>query len=87
MASGGAPIKIRIVKGSESRHGAVRGLRQRMGAGSLRDKIDVDANYKRMVTYGCIPENARAVHLGVASHNLFDIAYAMLLRAENAVEQ
>ena len=51
------------------------------------DKISVDANYKRMATYGCLPENAKAVHIGVASHNLFDIAYALLLRAEYSVEK
>src|SRR5262249_31100975 len=33
-----------------------------------------------MVTYGMQPEHAHAVHLGIASHNLFDVAYAMLLR-------
>ena len=45
-------------------------------------KVEVDANFKRMVEYGCRPEHARAVHLGVASHNLFDIAYG--LRAARA---
>ena len=44
-------------------------------------KAEVDANYKRMVEYGCRPEHAEAVHLGVASHNLFDVAYGLLLRA------
>ena len=52
-----------------------------------RKKLEVDANYKKMVTYGCEQDHAQAVHLGVASHNLFDIAYAMLLRAENSVER
>ncbi|MCM8540826.1 MAG: bifunctional proline dehydrogenase/L-glutamate gamma-semialdehyde dehydrogenase, partial [Lentisphaeraceae bacterium] len=33
------------------------------------------------------PENAQAVNIGVASHNLFDISYAMLLVAENGVEK
>ena len=46
----------------------------------------MDANFKRMVEYGCRPEHARAVQLGVASHNLFDVAYALLLRAERGVE-
>ncbi|MGD0665422.1 MAG: bifunctional proline dehydrogenase/L-glutamate gamma-semialdehyde dehydrogenase, partial [Rhabdochlamydiaceae bacterium] len=83
----GAPIKIRIVKGAnlamEQHEASVKGWAQ----APYRDKIDVDANYKRMVTYGCLPENAKAVHIGVASHNLFDIAYAMLLRAEYSVEK
>lgn len=83
----GAPIKIRIVKGAnlamEQHEASIKGWSQ----APYRSKIDVDANYKRMVTYGCLPENAKAVHIGVASHNLFDIAYALLLRAEYGVEK
>ncbi len=83
----GAPIKIRIVKGAnlamEQHEASLKGWAQ----APYRNKPDVDANYKRMVTYGCLPENAKAVHIGVASHNLFDIAYALLLRAEYSVEK
>lgn len=86
QARGGAPIKIRIVKGAnlamEQFEASLRGWAQ----APYKTKAEVDANYKRMVTYGCEPKHARAVHLGIASHNLFDIAYAMLLRAENKVE-
>lgn len=82
----GAPIKIRIVKGAnlamEQFEASLKGWPQ----APYTQKVDVDANYKRMVAYGCIPENARAVRLGIASHNLFDIAFAMLLRLENQVE-
>lgn len=84
---GGAPVKIRIVKGAnlamEQFEASLRGWAQ----APYTNKHDVDANYKRMVTYGCEPEHAKAVHLGIGSHNLFDIAYAMLLRAENRVEK
>lgn len=87
VAKGGAPIKIRIVKGAN--------LAMEQFEASLRDwpqapyktKVEVDANYKRMVAYGSCPENARAVRLGVASHNLFDLAFAMVLRAEHDVER
>lgn len=48
-------------------------------------KAQVDANYKRMLHYGCMPENARYVQFGVASHNLFDLCYAMLLREREGV--
>lgn len=86
LQRGGAPIKIRIVKGAN--------LAMEQFEASLKDwpqapyqtKVEVDANYKRMVIYGCIPEHARAARLGIASHNLFDIAFAMLLRLENQVE-
>jgi RHH-type transcriptional regulator, proline utilization regulon repressor / proline dehydrogenase / delta 1-pyrroline-5-carboxylate dehydrogenase len=46
----------------------------------------VDANFKRMVEYGCRAEQARAVHLGIATHNLFDVAHGLLLRAAEGVE-
>src|SRR4029077_9013863 len=49
-------------------------------------KLEVDANFKRMVEYGSRPEGGRAVPLGVGSHNLFDVAYVLLLRADEGVE-
>lgn len=86
VKNGGSWIKIRIVKGAnlamEQFEASLRGWPQ----APYTSKHEVDSNYKRMVIYGCIPENARAVRLGVASHNLFDIAFAMLVRLENQVE-
>jgi RHH-type proline utilization regulon transcriptional repressor/proline dehydrogenase/delta 1-pyrroline-5-carboxylate dehydrogenase len=86
VQNGGGWIKIRIVKGAnlamEQFEASVRGWAQ----APYKNKVEVDANYKRMVAYGCMPENARAVRLGIASHNLFDIAFALLLRVENNVE-
>lgn len=86
VKKGGAPIKIRIVKGAnlamEQFEASLKGWAQ----APYMSKIEVDANYKRMVTYGCLREHARAVRLGIASHNLFDIAFALLLRSENEVD-
>lgn len=86
VAAGGAPIKIRIVKGAnlamEQVEAALRGWPQ----APYSNKADVDANFKRMVNFGCLPKNVQVAHLGIASHNLFDIAYAMLIRAENTIE-
>jgi RHH-type transcriptional regulator, proline utilization regulon repressor / proline dehydrogenase / delta 1-pyrroline-5-carboxylate dehydrogenase len=85
-ARGGAPIKLRIVKGAnlamERIEASVHGWPQAPYA----TKPEVDANYKRMLAYGVRSEHAEAVHLGVASHNLFDVAYGLLLRAEHHVE-
>ncbi len=86
VKNGGAPIKIRIVKGAnlamEQFEASLKGWPQ----APYTSKVEVDANFKRMLIYGHIPENARAARLGVASHNLFDIAFAILLRLENQVE-
>jgi RHH-type proline utilization regulon transcriptional repressor/proline dehydrogenase/delta 1-pyrroline-5-carboxylate dehydrogenase len=84
-AKGGAPIKIRIVKGANLAMEQVEAAVRLWPQAPYVSKIEVDANYKRMVMYGC--QHAKAAHLGIASHNLFDIAYAMLLQAEYSVEQ
>ncbi len=85
-ARGGAPIKLRIVKGAnlamERIEAAVHGWPQ----APYETKAEVDANYKRMLEYGCEREHAEAVHLGVASHNLFDVAYGLVLREAHHVE-
>jgi RHH-type proline utilization regulon transcriptional repressor/proline dehydrogenase/delta 1-pyrroline-5-carboxylate dehydrogenase len=46
---------------------------------TFSDKLDTDANYHRMLRYGFEPENLAAVRLGVASHNLFTLAYGLVL--------
>src|SRR6266511_4429930 len=83
---GGAPIKIRIVKGAnlamERIEAAVHGWPQ----APYTTKAEVDANFKRMVEYGCRLEHARAVHLGIATHNLFDVAHGLLLREDEGLE-
>lgn len=86
VKKGGAPIKIRIVKGANLAMEQFEASLRDWPQAPYRNKHDVDANYKKMVSYGCEKPHAHAVHLGIASHNLFDIAYAMLLRAENNVE-
>ena len=47
-----------------------------------KTKLETDANYKRMLHEGMQPENLAAVRLGVASHNLFDLAYGLVLAHE-----
>ncbi len=86
VAAGGAPIKIRIVKGANLAMEAVEASLRGWEQAPYPCKADVDANFKRMLTYGMQPENAKAVTLGIGSHNLFDIAYALLLRKEMGVE-
>ena len=79
VADGGAPIKIRIVKGANMEMELVESSLHNWPLAPYDNKLDVDANYKRMVEYGMIPENIHAVHLGIASHNLFELAYAAIL--------
>ncbi len=78
---GGAPITIRIVKGANMEMERVEASLRGWPQAPYRSKIDTDANYKRMLRFGLRPANNQAVFLGVASHNLFDLAYAVVLAA------
>ncbi|MFP4476057.1 MAG: bifunctional proline dehydrogenase/L-glutamate gamma-semialdehyde dehydrogenase [Desulfatibacillaceae bacterium] len=76
VENGGAPIKLRIVKGANMEMEQIESAHYNWPLAPYDNKLDVDANYKRMLQYGMQPENIRAVNLGVASHNLFELAYA-----------
>jgi len=81
--NGGAPMKIRIVKGANLEMEQVDAAVNNWPLATYHNKLDVDANYKRMVVYGMTPENAKAVHLGIASHNLFELAFAYKMMEVN----
>ncbi len=86
-ANGGAPIRIRIVKGANMEMEKVESAIRNWPLSPYDNKLDVDANYKKMVEFGIPPENIRAVQLGIASHNLFELAYAYCLaQRHNVVE-
>jgi len=86
IARGGASIRIRLVKGANLAMEKVDAELNGWPAAPYATKEETDANFKRMLHEACRPENAAAVRHGVASHNLFDLAYALLLRAREGVE-
>lgn len=83
--NGGAPIRLRLVKGAnlalEEVESSVRGWTQ----APYDEKVQSDANIKRMLEYASC--KTRAVKIGLGSHNIFDIAYTLLLRAERTCEK
>jgi len=83
---GGAPIKIRIVKGANLAMERIEATVHGWPQAPYTTKAEVDANFKRMVEYGCRLEHARAAHLGIATHNLFDVAHGLLLRDHAGLE-
>lgn len=86
VKNGGAPIKLRIVKGANLAMEAIESSLRGWAQAPFETKIETDANFKKMVEYAAKPEHAHAVHIGIGSHNLFDIAYTLLLRAESQLE-
>ena len=76
VENGGSPIKLRIVKGANMEMELVDSDLNNWPLATYDCKTDVDANYKRMVIYGMNESNIPAVNLGIASHNLFELAFA-----------
>ncbi|MGH1489974.1 MAG: proline dehydrogenase family protein, partial [Acidimicrobiales bacterium] len=48
-------------------------------------KVEADANYKRCLDWLLTPEHMTGMRLGLASHNLFDVAWTHLLASERGV--
>lgn len=76
-SAGGGSIKVRIVKGANLAMEAAESQVHGWPAGPYRTKADVDASWKRLVDCALRPWHAAAVRIGVASHNLFDLAWAL----------
>jgi RHH-type proline utilization regulon transcriptional repressor/proline dehydrogenase/delta 1-pyrroline-5-carboxylate dehydrogenase len=87
VADGGGPILLRIVKGANLEMELLESAHFDWPLAPFDTKLAVDANYKRMLRFGLAPENAPAAHLGIASHNLFELAYAFELGRANQVEK
>ena len=83
--AGGGKMKVRLVKGAnlamEQVDAAMHGWEQAPYA----SKAEVDANYKRCLDWVLRPEHTGAVRIGLASHNLFDVAWAHLLAEARGV--
>lgn len=84
-AKGGAPVTLRIVKGANLEAEKVEASLHGWPQAVYRSKRETDANYKRMLHEGLDPDTIAAVHLGIASHNLFELAYALVLAHESGV--
>ena len=79
LAAGGAPITMRIVKGANMEMERVEASHRGWPQAPFQHKAETDANYKRMLHEGLKSENLAAVQLGIASHNLFTLAYGMVI--------
>ena len=84
---GGAPIKIRIVKGANQEMELTEASLRGWPNVTFAQKAESDANYKRAMDYLLDPDIAPYVHTGIASHNLFDHALGALLAKTRSVEQ
>ncbi|GAA1661300.1 1-pyrroline-5-carboxylate dehydrogenase [Citricoccus zhacaiensis] len=85
VAAGGAPLKVRVVKGANLPMEQVQASITGWPAATVPSKQAADTNYKRVLNYALTPEHTRNVRIGVAGHNLFDVALAWLLVQERGL--
>ncbi|HET6794454.1 MAG TPA: bifunctional proline dehydrogenase/L-glutamate gamma-semialdehyde dehydrogenase [Acidimicrobiales bacterium] len=82
---GGAGIRIRVVKGANLAMERVRAEVHDWPLAPYGTKEETDASFKAIVDTLLRPATTAAVRVGVASHNLFDLAFALTLAADRGV--
>ncbi|HEY3809905.1 MAG TPA: proline dehydrogenase family protein, partial [Acidimicrobiales bacterium] len=74
----GGWVKVRLVKGANLAMEHVDAEIHGWPAAPFLTKDETDANYKRMLDVLLDPANDGAVRAGVATHNLFEVAWAVI---------
>ena len=86
VAAGGAGIKVRLVKGANLSMEIVEAVMHGWPLTTWDTKQAADTNYKRVLDYALRPEHVKNIRLGIAGHNLFDVAFALLLSEDRGVK-
>ncbi|EAK0804971.1 aldehyde dehydrogenase family protein [Campylobacter lari] len=76
VLKGMKPIKIRFVKGANMESEETIASQRGWALPTFYKKIDTDSSYKKMLDFVLEGDNHKYINIGIASHNLFEIAYA-----------
>jgi RHH-type proline utilization regulon transcriptional repressor/proline dehydrogenase/delta 1-pyrroline-5-carboxylate dehydrogenase len=76
---GGSAIKVRLVKGANLPMERVDAELHGWPLATVGSKQQADTNYKRVLEFALNADRLDAVELGIAGHNLFDLAFAKCL--------
>tara|TARA_Y100000385_G_C13105762_1_gene647651 strand:- start:2672 stop:5995 length:3324 start_codon:yes stop_codon:yes gene_type:complete len=82
---GGAPIKIRIVKGANLEMEKTEASMEDWPVASFESKVESDANFKKMILKSLDKDALQAVNIGIASHNVFDLAFGLQILKEDDI--
>lgn len=83
----GASIKVRLVKGANLAMERAEAELHGWSPAPYRSKSDVDASFVRLVDAALRPEHASAVRIGIASHNLFHMTWALEVAKSRGVSE
>ncbi len=85
---GGGIVKVRLVKGANLAMEHVEAELHGWVAAPYASKADVDASYLRLLDVALRAEHAKSLRVGVASHNLFHVSWALeLAKSRGVLEQ
>lgn len=74
------PLRLRLVKGANLLTERVEASQRGLTSPIFPSKLETDSHYKRCLRRLIEHAQSGSVAVGVASHNLFDISYALVLR-------
>jgi len=80
--SGGAPVRVRLVKGANLAMERTAAELASWPAAPYETKADTDASYKALLERLLLAARSGVVEVGAASHNLFDVAFALCLAGD-----
>lgn len=87
VLEGKKPIKIRFVKGANMESEETIASQRGWELPTFYKKIDTDSNYNKMLDFILQEDNYKYINIGIASHNIFEIAYAYTrIKNANALE-
>jgi RHH-type proline utilization regulon transcriptional repressor/proline dehydrogenase/delta 1-pyrroline-5-carboxylate dehydrogenase len=81
--AGGAPIKVRLVKGANMEMEKTEASLEDWKIAPYTQKVQTDANYKKILYKAFEGNKLQSCNLGVASHNIFDLAFALHMVKKN----
>lgn len=87
VADGGAPVKVRLVKGANLPMEQVDALMHGWPLAVQPSKAATDANYMRILEYALRPEHISNVNLGIAGQNLFTLGFGLNLAKARGVTE
>lgn len=82
---GGAPIKVRLVKGANLSMELVDAVIHGWELTVEPSKVATDANYMAVLSDALVPERLDSVNIGVAGMNLYTLSYALTLMEDRGI--
>ena len=82
IRAGGAPVRVRLVKGANLAMEQASAELACWPPAPYPTKAETDASYKALLESLLAAASRGLVRVGVASHNLFDVAFALVLAEE-----